>query len=375
MTGVAPNSAILGTQNLDVAVSGMDFANGDQVAFSGTGITVNSTTYVSPTELDANISIAPDAIAGMRDITVANMTLGSGTCVSCFMIAPIVNGVAPGSYGQGASAQNITITGDGFENGAYTSVSGTGVSVNWTSFVSPTQLIANVNVASNATLGAHDVVVTDPGQGVGTCSGCFSVNAAPTVTSTSPSSRGQGASANITVNGSGFVNGASATVGGTGVTVNSTTYVSPTKLTLAISTTNAAPIGARSVTVTNPDMGVGSCAACFTINKGPTVTDWNVLSGGYYFQLLIDSILRQQYTTNVEVDGSNFQSGAVVTYSAPANEIRVNSTTFVSSSKIKMNITVDVSLYEQALPQDRAVTVTNPDGGTYTCQGCVVLLI
>jgi len=230
-------------------------------------------------------------------------------------------------------------------------------------------------------LEAHDVVVTDPGQGVGTCGGCFSVNAAPTVTSTSPSSRGQGASANVTITGSGFVNGATVVFGGTGITLNSTTYVSPTQLTASISTTSATPIGARSVTVTNPDMGVGSCGACFTINKGPTITDWNVLSGGFYFLLLEDrhdghgATLRQKFTTNVEIDGSNFVNGATIAYSAPNLEIRVNSTTFVSSSKIKQNITVDVSDYINALPQDRWAIVTNPDGGTYTCQGCVVLLI
>jgi hypothetical protein len=74
------------------------------------------------------------------------------------------------------------------------------------------------------------------------------------------------------------------------------------------------------------------------------------------------------------VTGSGFQPGATVTYAT--SDVTVNSTTFMTSGKIKQNITIDVyDFAAHALPPDRAITVTNPDGGSVTCQGCVVLLV
>ncbi len=379
LTDATPNSSTLGTSNLNVAISGMDFTADDSVAFSGSGITVNSTTYVSPTEVDANISIAPDALAGMRDITITNSALGSGTCTSCFMVAPIVTSVAPGSVAQGAANQNLTITGVGFADGAVASVSGGGVFVNYTQFVSPTQLTANVVVATGAPLGARDVTVTDPGNGVGTCTGCLTVNPGPTVTSTAPGSRGAGANNQVVaINGTNFGPGAVASFSGTGITVNSTTYVSPTQVNANISIAGSATVGTRAVSVTNADGGYGLCAACFTVNKGPIITDWQVLDGPHnYFKLRyreghIEN--RAVYGLTVQIVGSNFVNGAVVTYAS--SDVDVNSTTYVSSTKIKMNIDIDVYDYAaNALPPDRAVTVTNPDGGSFYCPGAVVLLV
>src|SRR5439155_24111551 len=101
------------------------------------------------------------------------------------------------------------------------------------------------------------------------------VSAAPTVTSLSPGSRGQGATnQTITITGSGFVNGTAlgASFSGTGITVNSVTFVSATQLTANVSISSSAATGARTVTVSNGDGGVGSKTNAFTVNAGPTIT-------------------------------------------------------------------------------------------------------
>ena len=282
VTDATPNSSTLGATNLNVAINGMDFTTDDTVAFSGAGITVNSTTFVSQNEVDANISIDADALAGMRDITITNSTLGTGTCTSCFMVAPIVTDIAPGTVAQGSAGRDITINGLGFANGAVVSVSGPGVVVNYTQFVSPTQVVANVDTAASAPLGVRDVTVTDPGNGVGTCTGCLTVAAGPTVTSTSPVSRGGGAVNQVVgINGTNFAPGAVASFSGAGITVTNTAYVSPIRVNATISIAGGSAIGTRAVSVTNTDGGVGSCAACFTVNKTPNVTDWQISSGNY----------------------------------------------------------------------------------------------
>ena len=296
------------------------------------------------------------------------------------MVAPIVTSASP-SVGQGASGRNITITGSGFANGAYTTFPA-GITSNYTQYVSPTQLIANVTVAGTTSPGNYDVTVVDPGNGVGVCSGCLTVTQGPSLTGVAPTSRGQGATAqHIVVTGTNLAPGAAVAFSGTGITIDSTNVVSPTEVDVTIDIANSAALGTRAVTVTNPDGGSATCAACFTVNKGPSVTDWNPTTSpvGFYHwdnEWRGDHWeLREMYTTGVLVTGSGFAPGATVTYSGSAF-ITVNSTTFVSSGKIKQNITVDVlDFAAHGLPTDRAITVTNPDGGAFTCQGCVVLLV
>jgi hypothetical protein len=78
------------------------------------------------------------------------------------------------------------------------------------------------------------------------------------------------------------------------------------------------------------------------------------------------------YTTDVAITGTNFQPGAMVAYAA--DWVTVNSTTYISTTKIKQNVTIDVVDDINALPEERTITVTNPDGGTGVLPGAVVLV-
>jgi len=70
---VAPAAASAGASNVKVSVFGAELTPGANVAVSGSGITVQSTEYKSGSELLATISIAPDAAAGSRNVTVTNI--------------------------------------------------------------------------------------------------------------------------------------------------------------------------------------------------------------------------------------------------------------------------------------------------------------
>src|SRR5207247_1835953 len=74
----------------------------------------------------------------------------------------------------------------------------------------------------------------------------------PTISSVSPSTGLQGANLTVTVTGTNFQAGASAAFGA-GITVSSTTVVSSTQLSVALVIGATAAMGARDVTVTNPD--------------------------------------------------------------------------------------------------------------------------
>ena len=184
--------------------------------------------------------------------------------------SPTVTSTNPSSSPRGVSNISVTVNGTGFASGAVASFSGTYVVVNSTSFVSATQLTANVTIHGVAALGPRNVTVTNPGGGAGTCTGCFTVGTVsgppPTVTSASPISLARGSvSKTVTITGTGFVSGATASFSGTYVQVNSTTFVNSTTLTLNVTVHGVAATGARNVIVTNPGSSPGTCTGCFTV--------------------------------------------------------------------------------------------------------------
>jgi hypothetical protein len=352
VTSTSPSSRGQGATSQTIKITGSGFVNGGSLAasFSGTGITVNSTSFVSSTEVTANITVESGASTGKRSVTVTNGDAGVGTGTEIFTVnaGPTVESTSPSSRGQGASKQSVTIKGTNFVSGAAATFSGTGITVESTSFVSATELTAKISVESGATTGKRTVTVTNPDEGVGTLANGFEVTAKPTVTSTSPSSRGQGASSQtIKITGSGFVNGGSlaASFSGTGITVNSTSFVSSTEVTANITIEGSAATTKRSVTVTNGDAGVGTSATeIFTVNAGPTVTSTTPSTGD------------QGGVENVAIKGTNFVNGATSSFGAG---ITVNSTTFVSSTELTAKVTIESGATTGA----RTVTVTNPDAG------------
>ncbi len=73
-------------ETLDVVVNGLNFYNGADIMFSGTGITINSINFISATQLRANITIDNNAFSGSRDITVTNIDEANGVLQSGFEI-------------------------------------------------------------------------------------------------------------------------------------------------------------------------------------------------------------------------------------------------------------------------------------------------
>ncbi len=357
VTNANPSSRGQGATAQNVAIAGTNFALGAVASFSGTGITVNSTAWNSTTQVTANITISETATTGARNVIVTNTDAQAGTCLGCFTVntGPTVSGASPSSRGQGATAVNITVSGTGFVDGAAASFSGAGITVNSTTFVNATTLTVNITISGTATTGARDLTVTNPDAGTKTCAGCFTINAGPTVTGANPSNLGQGATAeDVTITGTTFVDGAAVSFSGTGIAVNSTTFVNATTLTANITISGTATTGARDVAVTNPDAGTKTCAGCFTVNVAPTATS-----------VAPDNLGQGATAQDLTVSGTGFQDGATVTFSGTG--ITVNDVTFVDATEL----TVNVTLSGTATTGARDVTVTNPDAGTpAVCATC-----
>ena len=216
-------------------------------------------------------------------------------------------------------------------------------------------MLADVSVDPAATVGVRNVTVTNPGGASVTCTGCFRVNAKPTVASVSPSAKPVGAAHQaLTVTGTGFQAGATVSLGA-GITVHSATRVDATHLTLDVSVAANAALGARTATVTNPDAGIATKTAAFTVNPLPTAT------------AVSPNSVRQGQTATVQITGTGFQSGAGVSF---GSDVTVNSVTFNASNKLTVSITPGTN----AVVGAHTATVTNPDGGRATCTNCLTVV-
>ena len=148
-----------------------------------------------------------------------------------------------------------------------------GVSATGVTFLSATQLRANTPAGS---AGAKAVQVTNPDSLSATLSNAFTyVAPAPTVTSVSPATGTTTGGTTITINGTGFVSGATVRVGG--VSATGVTFVSAAQLR---ANTPAGSAGAVSVQVTNPDSQSATLDSAFTYTvSAPTVTSVSPSSG------------------------------------------------------------------------------------------------
>jgi hypothetical protein len=130
-----------------------------------------------------------------------------------------------------------------------------------TTFASATRLTAAVPASLLTTAGTISITVSTTAGS--SAAAKFTINPRPTITSLSPSSTTAGGAAfTLTINGTGFVSGATVTFGNAALT---TTFISATKLTAAVPALYFGRAGAVSVVVYNPGR-ISSNAASFTVH-------------------------------------------------------------------------------------------------------------
>ena len=343
ITSLSPNTATKGGPAFTLTVNGTGFVANSSVKFNGTART---TTFVNATQITAAITAADIAAAGSFNVTVTNSAPGGGTSGnSPFTVnnpLPAITSLSPTSATAGGAAFTLTVNGTGFVSGATVSFNGNNKT---TTFVSATQVTAAITPADIATAGSFNVAVTNPAPGGGASGNSpFTVNnPLPTITTLSPTSAIVGGAAfTLTVNGTKFVSGSVVNFNGNPKT---TTFVSATQLTAAITVGDLVTAGSINVTVTNPNPGGGASGnSPFAINNpAPTITSLSpngATAGGAGFTLT--------------VNGTGFLSTSVVKFNSTAK-----TTTFVSATQLTASIlSSDISAVGSA-----NVTVTNPTPG------------
>jgi hypothetical protein len=217
VTSVSPAAGVAGPS---VTIAGTGLTTTSTVAFGGVPATF---LIVDATRVSATV---PPHAGGAVDITVTTAGGTSATGVAdrfTYLVVPSVVSVSPAN-GPLAGGSTVTITGT--ELASASSVTFGGVTATFV-VADPTHLSATVPAHA---AGAVDVVVTGSGGPSPVVAGDqFTYLALPTVTRIGPTAGPVTGGTNITITGSGFLAGASVSVGGKAAT--SVVVVSPTRIT------------------------------------------------------------------------------------------------------------------------------------------------
>ncbi|MFY9908302.1 MAG: IPT/TIG domain-containing protein, partial [Candidatus Sulfotelmatobacter sp.] len=305
VSSVSPNSGST-AGGTAVTITGIDFAAGATVKFGATAAT--NVVVVSSTSITAT---TPAESAGAVTVTVTNSSGLSGSLASAFtyLAPPTVTSVSPSSGSTGGGTA-VTITGTNFVAGAtvtFGSTAATNVVV-----VNSTTITATTPAGG---AGAVTVTVTNPSSQNGSLANGYTYVVEPSVTSISPNSGVVAGGTAVTITGTNFATGATVKFGANAAT--NVVVVSSTSIT---ATTPAGSAGAVTVTVTVNGQS-GSLTNGFTYIGAPTVTSVSPNTGS------------TAGGTAVTITGTNFATGATVTFgSAAATNVVVVSSTSITAT-------------------------------------------
>ena len=188
--------------------------------------------------------------------------------------------------------------------------------------------------------------------------------AGPTITSFSPLAGSITGPTVLTINGTGFVAGAVATLERSGVVLQATgAVVAATQISNARFDTVGQPPGRYQVVVTNPDsskatFGDGSTTGFVLVADPPTVTSVNPADGA------------QGASVSLQLGGSNFARQATITFPdtnvLPTDDITVTSSTWTGLQSYLVTISIPAS----APLGPRDVVFKNTDTQTGVCTKC-----
>jgi hypothetical protein len=347
-----PSAVVRGDQGAVLSVIGRGFEEGATFAFVGpsaAGITITGAVFLGSTRYLLTVDVAEDAPLAANDLTV---TQGDerGTGVGVLQVidsgAVVLLAASPDTLGPGAGGVVVTLYGNNLRAVDVAAVSGGGVTVRDATAVSAGAVSLLVDVAADAAPGPRDVTLTFADGARVTGAGLLTVSPAPRLLAATPASVGRGAVGyGLTLQGADLQSGASLAVQGTGVTLVGRQVTGPSEARLVVDVAFDAPLGPRSLVVTNPDGGQGAGAGLFEVVTAPALTG------------VAPSFGFAGTEVRVTLSGADFRPGAAV--SVVGGGVLVQDATVVGAGSLAATFAVAPA----APPGARDVLLTNADGG------------
>lgn len=342
---IAPTSVYTGSTTTMV-ISGSGFQpGGTTISLPSTAGTITGTPVITATTIQFTFNAASTAAAiGTQTVTVTNPDGATDTVTFAIAKAPVtLTSVSPTTMAY-ASNRVFVLTGTGFNAGAQATLDGLPV----TEVVNSANTIT-VTLTTDPTVGSHSFIVTNPDGGV-TAAKSFSVTVnAINVISETPDPTTLNSTKVFVVAGTGFLNGAVATV--TGATVSSTVVNSSTQITVTLS---AFPIGGvHTVTITNPDGG--SDSDTFTVTP-------------HIASISPTSIAHGTTKTGITLTGTGFVTAGSTTAKVTVNGVAATTVVIGSTTSVTFTYTMTSTKGTFTYP----VVVTSKDGSVSDTYSWVV---
>ena len=375
ITSISPATLPSNATGVTVTVTGTGFVSHATGSIKNSaGVSIGTLAYATSTTMTATVNTT--GASGFYGVSITNGdgATASSSTVGVTVSGPTITSISPSSVAipsvsVGSATTTLTITGTGFQTGAYVAItptsSGTGASVGVSTVASATSITVPLTVTAYSTgttpsvAGTWGVTVHNPDGSTAFLAGGIGVGvaslAAPVITAVSalPVLSASGATASAVITGSGFgPAGSSVTVlfssaAGTDndVVCASPTVISDSQVSCLVTVTGGAYAGAHSVTV-QPAGGTTSAAFANAVTiSGPVITS------------VSPSTIPAGFVGTLTLTGTGFTVGnasATVTdstVSGTAGDVACSSTTSCS-----------VKITASTLPAGTSVVIVLTDG-------------
>jgi hypothetical protein len=362
---VSPNGAQGVTETITLTGLYTDFATATSTADFGAGITVNWVNALSPTSLQANITVQPTAVLGYRNVSVTTgsevVSLSNAFNVT---VGPAAILILNPLSGRQNAAYSVVVTGSqtNFAAGVTTASFGGGITVTGISVTDALHATVNISIPASTPLGAYNVTLTTGGE-VATILGGFTVlTGSPFISAVSPPTGHQrDSNLNISLTGQFTHFDSTSTASfGAGITVNSLAVSDATDAVANITISENAAIGSRNVTIlTSSVHETASITGGFSVLAGVPALISASPSSGQAGATSLNIVIDGAFTTFQQgFSGVSFGSGVAV------NLVTVASTT---------ELTANISIASNAMVGSRDITVTT-NGQAQTLSGGFTVL-
>ena len=286
-----PNSGPVGTI-ITVAGSGWPLSDSNyNVTVGGTAAT-DSLTANSSGVLSGTITV-PSVTTGNQSISIIEALSGAQILSTNFTVTTAGAAFTPTS---GTVGTNIGVTGTGWATATDNSISVTvgGISATDTLSVNSSGAISGNITVPSVSVGLQNIIITGSISGAQIFNNAFTVIAAPTISSFTPTTGGTNTS--VTITGTNFTGATVVRFGGTAAA--SYTVNSGTQITAVVGSGTTGTIS-----VVTPG-GTANSSGTFTFVAAPTISSFTPTTGGT--------------NTSVTITGTNFTGATVVRFGGTA---------------------------------------------------------
>lgn len=358
IAAIAPAARAAGAPTAPLLITGSGFQTGAVVSISGSGVTLSDVSVLNAETISATVEVEASATPGGRTVTVSNPDGGTLANSSTFTVnaMPGLTAISPSRRCVGLQGQHFTITGSGFQTGATAAFSGSGIQVTEVSVESSTRITLVADISPAAAEGLRAVTINHADGGSATLLSAVTLVPAPVLASVSPAQIPQGATKTVTFAGSGFGADSIVSSATSGIVIRNVSVVSPTTITAVLEIDQSVTAGNHSITVENTVGGVSTLDSALEVTPGPRLATVSPSRRAVGLQ-----------DQTVDLTGTGFDPSMTITFAGSG--ITIENATIHSETSATLVIDINAS----ATPGDRNLTLTRPDGGSFTLNNALTL--